>query len=196
MNALGMIIDISHVSDATMRDVFAKTAAPVMFSHSNARAICDHPRNVPDDLLLELKRNQGIIMINFYPGFVSCQSNATISDVADHMDHIKQVCGVSCLGLGADFDGTGGEHTTGLDDVSTYPRLLAELLSRGWTVEELKLVMFDNAVRVLEDVERVAQQLPSAFHFETMVYPNSTHLQQTCRTQEDTDLDEEDDDES
>lgn len=89
MNRMGMMVDISHVSDKTMQDVLDNTYAPVIFSHSNAYALCNNPRNVPDSILEQMEANGGIVMVNFYPPYVSCQNASTISQVADHIDHIR-----------------------------------------------------------------------------------------------------------
>ena len=198
MNRMGMIADLSHVSPAVMSNVLDVSESPVMFSHSPARALSDHKRNVPDSILVRLKKNGGIVMVTFVPSFVSekvrqwgltaaqhrrelatgfggdtarlraamiaweqanPQPPVTIKDVADHFDHIKKVAGVDHVGIGGDFDGTGGEHITGLEDVSTYPYLLAELARRGWTDDDLRKVASGNIMRVLADNEKVAARL-------------------------------------
>ncbi|HEY5490025.1 MAG TPA: dipeptidase [Gemmatimonadaceae bacterium] len=198
MNRLGMIVDLSHVSPAVMSNALDVSEAPVMFSHSSARALADHKRDVPDSILVRVKANGGIVMVTFVREFVSQKNldwrNAaaahraelatgfggdtarlhaamvaweaanpepivTLKDVADHFDHIKQVAGVDHVGIGGDFDGTGGEHIQGLEDVSKYPDLLAELARRGWTDVDLRKVMNGNILRVLSDVETVAARL-------------------------------------
>ncbi|MFA6167576.1 MAG: dipeptidase [Gemmatimonadaceae bacterium] len=201
MNRLGMIVDLSHVSPAVMSDALNVTESPVMFSHSPARALSDHPRDVPDSILVRLKQNGGIVMVTFVREFVSQKNlswrvarsarrrelaagfggdtarlNAamsewiranpepivTLKDVADHYDHIKQLIGADYIGIGADFDGTGGEHIEGLEDVSKYPYLLAELARRGWTDVELRKIANGNILRVLEANEAVAARLQKA----------------------------------
>ncbi|HEY3287379.1 MAG TPA: dipeptidase [Gemmatimonadaceae bacterium] len=198
MNRLGMIVDLSHVSPAVMSDALTVTASPVMFSHSSSRALADHPRDVPDSILVRLKANGGIVMVTFVREFVS-QKNldwrqvriarrrelasgfggdtarlraamdewlkanpepiVTLADVADHFDHIRKLIGADHIGLGGDFDGMGGEHIQGLEDVSKYPDLLAELARRGWTDDDLRKVASGNILRVLAENEKVAARL-------------------------------------
>ncbi|KAL5007630.1 hypothetical protein ScPMuIL_016436 [Solemya velum] len=160
MNRMGMMVDISHVSQMTMNTVFDISKAPVIYSHSSSFHLCKNFRNVRDLELERLKENGGLIMVNFYHQFVNCNSsrNATLSDIADHLDHIKNVTGANHIGIGADFDGV-EVQTTGLEDVSKYPQLFAELLARNWSEEELEKLAFRNFYRVFKRVEEVRDNL-------------------------------------
>ncbi|XP_076989428.1 dipeptidase 1 isoform X2 [Tamandua tetradactyla] len=153
LNRLGIMVDLAHVSMATMRAALDHSRAPVIFSHSSAYSLCAHRRNVPDDVLHLVNKTGSLVMVNFYTSYISCGEAATLGQVADHLDHIKRVAGAGAVGFGGDFDGV-SSLPVGLEDVSKYPDLVAELLRRKWTEVEVRGALADNLLRVFRAVEQ------------------------------------------
>jgi membrane dipeptidase len=194
-NRLGVLVDLAHVADTTMHAALDTSTAPAFFSHSSARALCGHTRNVPDEVLVRVRDSHGLVMVTFVPGFLTERARAwtddliaendragelypndspefeaaerawleanprppcTVSDAADHVEHVREVAGVECVGLGGDFDGVAAVPD-GLDGVDGYPHLLAELAVRGWSDADLGKLTWHNAMRVLRDTESAAR---------------------------------------
>ena len=197
MNWLGMLVDLSHVSPETMEDAIRVSEAPIIFSHSSVKALCDVPRNVPDNVLQLMPKNGGIVMITFVPGFISQEvadhatkaqaaqqsaraqfpnndayvntamerwraenpePRATLAQVADHIDHVRKLAGIDHIGLGGDFDGI-SSVIQGLEDVSKYPDLTAELLRRGYSEQDVKKILGLNILRVMRGAEQTSVTL-------------------------------------
>jgi len=183
MNRIGMMVDLSHAAHIAMHAVLNVTQAPVIFSHSSAYTLCPHPRNVQDDVLARLAQNNGVIMINFYSVFISCAGlyNATVSDVADHIDHVKNTAGIEYVGYGSAFDDNNGDLPLGLSDVSYFPHLTAELYRRGYSNSDIEKVIGGNVLRVWQEVIDSAANLSNLPIDETQL-PESMLPNSTCRT--------------
>ena len=165
MNRIGMLVDLSHVHPVTMRVAMEVSSAPVIFSHSSTRALCDHPRDVPDDILRLLPANGGVVMITFVSNFVAGpfwvrggKAGATLIEVADHIDHVRDIAGIDHIGIGGDYDGC-ASLARGLEDVGCYPNLTAELLYRGYSDDDICKILSGNLMRVLEAVENVRDEM-------------------------------------
>lgn len=153
MNRLGIVVDVSHLNDEGFWDVIETSTSPIMASHSNSRAICDHPRNLTDDQIRALAKNGGVMGINFCPAFVRSEGPVTVDDLIDHIDHIVDLVGYDHVGLGSDFDGI-SDVPQGLEDVSRLPNLTRRLSERGYSEENIRKILGGNHLRVLKSVWR------------------------------------------
>jgi membrane dipeptidase len=167
MNRLGMMVDISHVADKTFYDALEISQAPLIASHSSARAITNAPRNMTDDMLRALARKGGVVQVNFFCSFINqkpadapknAQVHAYLTDVVAHIDHIRQVAGIDAIGIGSDFDGISCAPE-GLEDVSKFPNLTRALLEKGYTSSDIKKIYGGNTLRLMRQVEKVAASL-------------------------------------
>jgi membrane dipeptidase len=171
MNRLGMMVDVSHVADETFQDVIETTQAPVIASHSSCRALTNVPRNLTDDMLKALAKNRGVVMINFYNGFINTEyarpgapapakppNAATMEMLIQHFEHAVKVAGIDHVGIGSDFDGVDGMLPGGMEDVSKLPAITYELLKRGYSDADVKKVLGENLLRVMAEVEEAARK--------------------------------------
>ncbi|XP_015261286.1 PREDICTED: dipeptidase 2-like [Gekko japonicus] len=154
MNRLGMMIDLSHASQATAMKVLGISKAPVIFTHSLALTVCQHSRNIPDDILQRLKQNNGIVMVTFHATPESCGGRTVdIATIIENLDYIRNVAGSENIGLSGSFDGV-LQPSEGLEDISKYPTLIQKLLDKGWNEEEVRGILRENFLRVFREVER------------------------------------------
>jgi membrane dipeptidase len=150
LNHLGVLIDVSHLSDSGFWDLIDVTSEPIMASHSNCRAVCGHVRNLTDDQIQVLADRGGVMGINFSPNFIH-PTKADVARVVDHIDHIVELVGVDYVGLGSDFDGIRGTPV-GLEDVSKMPNITLDLVNRGYSEEDIRKILGENHLRVFKDV--------------------------------------------
>ena len=159
MNRLGMMVDISHVSDKTFWDALETSKAPIFASHSSCRAISPVPRNMTDEMIAALAKKGGVVQVNFACDFLTAaQPRATLADVVKHIDHVVAIGGIGAVGLGSDFDGISCAPV-GLDGVDQWPNLTRALLEEGYTAAEIRKIYGENTLRLMAQVERVARSM-------------------------------------
>jgi membrane dipeptidase len=173
MNRLGMMVDISHVSDKTFWDALEASKAPIFASHSSCRAITPAPRNMTDEMIAALAKKGGVVQINFSCDFLNAEVlkaeaagsapmatklRATLADVVQHIDHVAAIGGIGAVGLGSDFDGISCAPV-GLDGVDQWPNLTRVLLEEGYTAAEIRKIYGENTLRLMAEVERVARSM-------------------------------------
>lgn len=156
MNRMGIVIDLSHAAESTFYDVLKISSTPVIASHSSARSLCDHPRNLTDDQIRALSSAKGVVQVCLYSGFLAKDRTATIMDAVDHIEHIIHIGGIECVGIGSDFDGGGGIE--GCNASNELINITVELLRRGYSEEQIALIWGGNLRRVVETIQNYNQQ--------------------------------------
>lgn len=155
MNRLGMVVDLSHAAESTFYDALAASRVPVICSHSSARALCDHPRNLTDDQIRALAAKGGVVQVCLYGGFLASGRDAALSDALDHIDHIAGIAGADHVGIGSDFDGGGG--IAGCNGANEFINITVELLRRGYEEEDIAKILGGNLRRAVNAAQRAAE---------------------------------------
>jgi len=158
MNELGIAVDVSHMGDAAIADVLRVARAPVIASHSNCRALCNHRRNLTDEQIRAIAGTGGVIGVNFYSPFLKRGGNASLADVVAHLNHLRAIGGIDCVAIGSDFDGVFGRIPPSLETAAGLPRLREALAAGGFSKRDLRLVFGGNFLRALAEIEKKARE--------------------------------------